>query len=352
MTERTGKRILLIRLSAIGDVIVTTPVVRALREALPDAFLAWVVEPRAKDLLAGNPYLDDVIVWDRPKGALSPAMLWNAHRALKPYRFDCAIDFQGLMRSALLARLSGAREIIGNTGAKESAELLYTVRVRKSQEDLSNRKRCLDLLRPVGLASRDRRMFVPVEALHEGEAARILEEEGVPAGSGYACFVPATTWAQKHWFEDRWAALADLVRNRMGLVPVVMGAADDRPMAERIREQSAWGCAIVAGRTSLTTAAAVLRGAALTVSVDTALMHASVAVGTPPVALCGASYWPAFADYENFRVVREPLACSPCLRHPVCGGRFDCMRALDAERVYAAATEMLNRPNPLTVLSP
>src|SRR5688572_30938053 len=100
MAQQTGKRILIIRLSAIGDVIVTTPVSRALREALPDAYLAWVVEPRAKDVLAGNPYLDEVIVWDRPKGSLSPRVMAEIHGTLKPKRFDWAIDCQGNLRSA------------------------------------------------------------------------------------------------------------------------------------------------------------------------------------------------------------------------------------------------------------
>ena len=75
MADRPGKRILLIRLSAIGDVVVTTPVSRALREALPDAFIAWVVEPRAKPIVDGNPYVDEVIEWERPKGTLTPGKL-------------------------------------------------------------------------------------------------------------------------------------------------------------------------------------------------------------------------------------------------------------------------------------
>src|SRR5688572_14807705 len=160
MAQQTGKRILIIRLSAIGDVIVTTPVARALREAMPDAHLAWVVEPRARDVLAGNPYLDEVIVWDRPKGALSPANMWSVHRALRPRKFDIAIDFQGLLRSAPAARLSAARTVIGNAGAKEHADFLYDAKVPRSETDRSNRQRCLDLLRPLGIESRDRRMLI------------------------------------------------------------------------------------------------------------------------------------------------------------------------------------------------
>ncbi|HTE20102.1 MAG TPA: lipopolysaccharide heptosyltransferase family protein, partial [Armatimonadota bacterium] len=98
MMHRTGPRILIIRLSAIGDVVVTTPVARALREAHPDAYLAWLVEPKAKDLVIGNPFLDEVIVWDRPSGAVPPKEMWRLRRQLKPHRFEYAIDCQGLLR--------------------------------------------------------------------------------------------------------------------------------------------------------------------------------------------------------------------------------------------------------------
>jgi heptosyltransferase I len=349
MARQPGKRILIIRLSAIGDVIVTTPVARALREALPDAHLAWVVEPRARDVLVGNPYLDELIVWDRPKGALSPANMWSLYQALRPHRFDVAIDFQGLLRSALAARLSGAGTTIGNLGAKEHADLLYDVKVSRSETDLSNRQRCLDLLRPLGVESRDRRMLVPFSGEHLASAADLLRSAGVPAGQRYACLVPATTWAQKHWFEESWSELAALLRSRLGLVPVLMGAAGDVPMVERIAGASRAECVVAAGRTTLKTAAALLEGADVTVAVDTALMHASVAVGTPTVCIAGASYWPAFADYENFTLVREDMECSPCLRHPVCGGRYDCMRVLTAERVFAAVEPMLSGRVPLVL---
>jgi heptosyltransferase-1 len=344
-----ANRILIIRLSAIGDVIVTTPVARALREAMPDAYLAWVVEPRAREVLAGNPYLDQVIVWDRPKGALTPASMLSLHRQLRPLAFDVAIDFQGLLRSALVARLSGARTVIGNREAREHADLLYDVKVSKNTADRSNRQRCLDLLRPLGIESRDRRMAVPVAADQRESASRLLRNEGVAPGEPYACLVPATTWAQKHWFERCWSELARLLRRRTGLHPVLMGGPGDVPLAERIREEAGAECAVAAGKTSMREAVALLEGARLTVAVDTALMHASVAVGTPTVALCGASNWPAFADYENFTLLREDMPCSPCLHHPTCGGRFDCMQRLTPERVFAAVEALLDRRVPLVL---
>jgi heptosyltransferase I len=326
--------------------VVTTPVSRALREAMPDAYLAWVVERRAAGFLEGNPYLDAVIVWDRKKGGLSAGSLLAARRLLRPHRFDCAIDCQGNLRSALVARLSGARTVVGNTEAKESAALFYHRRVPRRKDDLSSRQRCLDLLRPLGVESSDRRMVISVSDEERAAARETLRQAGLEPGTPYACLVPATTWPQKHWFEERWGALAARTRDALGLAPVVMGGPEDLPMAERIRAAAGGNCAAVAGKTSLKTAAAVLEGARLTVTVDTALMHASVAAGTPTVGLCGASWWPGFQDYERFALVREPLPCSPCLHRPTCGGRFDCMRALTVERVLEAAAAVAGLQSP------
>ncbi len=337
----TPQRILVIRLSAIGDVVVTTPVTRALRTAFPNAHLAWVVETRAAGVLEGNPYLNEVIAWDRPKGALPLKSLLEIGKRLRSGKFDCAIDCQGLLRSAVLARLSGARLVVGNTRAKESAHLLYHQRVPRSETDLSSRQRCLDLLAPLGVTTADRRMVVHVSEAEREAAHRVLGEIGLAAGAPYACLVPATTWAQKHWFAENWAELADLLQERLGLTPVVMGAAGDAELAEKIRKGSRRGCAIAAGKTSMKSAAALLEGARVVVAVDTALMHMAVAVGAPTVGVCGASWWPGFQDYERFTLVREPMTCSPCLRHPTCGGRWDCMRALSAERVLTAVQGLL-----------
>lgn len=339
MVQRTGPRVLIIRLSALGDVLVTTPVTRALREAMPDAHLCWVVETRAQELLKGNPYLDEVLAWDRRKGKLEIGSLLRLAGQLRQRRFDWAVDCQGNLRSALVARLSGARWVVGNSEAKEHADRFYHIRVPRDAEDRSSRQRCLDLLRPLGVESRDRRMVLELSDEEQSAGNRALAEAGLPEGAPYAALVPATTWAQKHWFEERWAELAVAVRRQFGLTPVLMGAPPDLPMVERI--VAAAGpeaeCRIAAGKTGLKSAAAVLQGAKLTIAVDTALMHASVAVGTPTVALCGASWWPGFADYERFALLREPMDCSPCLHRPTCEGRFDCMRALSVQRVIAAA---------------
>lgn len=336
-------RLLIVRLGAIGDVVVTTPVARVLRQALPKAHLAWVVEEKAADLLLGNPYLDEVIVWRRGswRQELRRSRLAGHARflaGLRRRRFDVAIDFQGLARSAALLLATGARHRIGNTRSREGSGLCYTLRVPRPPVP-SNRQRCLDLLRPLGIESGDRRMEVTLGEKERAFAAAYLERHRVDAAR-YVCLCPATTWRNKHWREEGWAKLADGLQRRLGLRAVFMGARGDLPLLARIQAGMSTEPLIAAGETSLRGAAALLERARAVVSVDTALMHIGVAVGAPMIALCGASYWPGFQDYERFRLIRKPLPCSPCLRHPTCA-HFDCMAAIGVEETVRAVAEMV-----------
>jgi heptosyltransferase-1 len=379
-------RILLVRLSAIGDVVVATPTIRALREAFPRAYLAWLVEDRAQDVVVGNADLDEVIVWPRQawKRELGGARGRVRHvgrvrrlaQELRARRFDVAIDFQGLLRSALLVYASGARHRIANTGTREGSAALYTLRLPRSG-DLSSRQRCLDLLQPLGVTSTDRRMAVPITDADREAGKRMLEEAGLAPGEPYVCLCPATTWANKHWSESGWARVAAGLGER-GITPVFLGARGDLPLIERIldarrsednvlgarcsvlgsdtdpacpvlsepstehRAPSTVPAVVLAGKTSLKQAAALLEGARAAVAVDTGLMHIGVAVGARVVALCGPSYWPGFQDYasERVRLLRKPFDCSPCLRHPTCHHTpemeaYACMLALTPGEVLA-----------------
>jgi heptosyltransferase-1 len=328
-------------------------------------------------VVVGNPDLDDVIVWPRQAwkrelaGPGAPARharrALGLARALRSRRFDVAVDFQGLLRSALLVYASGAPHRIATAGTREGSDRFYTIRLPRTG-DLSSRQRCLDLLQPLGIRSTDRRMVVAVTDADRAAAARLLAEVGVPAGAPYACLCPATTWANKHWSESGWAAVARGLAGR-GVTPVFLGAGGDLPLIERINglwagedgwrieDEKAVGSvrsadqrpqsgsetpAVLAGKTTLKQAAALLEGAAVSAAVDTGLLHIGVAVGARMVALCGPSYWPGFQDYasERVRIARKPFDCSPCLRHPTCHHTpemeaYACMLALTPAEILA-----------------
>ncbi len=335
-------RILIVRLSAIGDVIVTTPVSRALREAFPDAHIAWAVEALSAPVLEANPYLDEVLVWERSSASFRLRDYLEFVGRLRRRRFDWIVDCQGNLRSGVVSRLATRRGLVGNTQAKESASIFYDVRVPRDPHDRSSRRRCLDLLRPLGVETADKRMVLRVTP-EEQAAARGLLDRSAEHSVTRIALIPATTWPQKHWLPDRWGALAALIKAELGANPLILGGPADRPLAAAIQAAAGGACTDLAGQTSLRSALAVLSLCSAAVAVDTGLMHASVALGVPTVGLAGASWWPGFEDYEGFSLIREPMACSPCLHRPTCAGRFDCMAALDVERVANALRGCLSR---------
>jgi lipopolysaccharide heptosyltransferase I len=280
-------RILIVRLSAIGDAIQTMPVACALRERFPDAFLAWAVESRAAALLRGHEALDELI--ELPRGWLkSPSGVWRLRRRLHDLRFDTAIDVQSLTKSAILAWLSGAKRRIGfgNPGGRELSKWFNNQRVDPTTTHVVDRY--VELLRPLGIESPTVRFQVPEREADRAAAERIIGELGVAAG--FAIVNPGAGWPSKLWPTDRYAAVARHLGDAWHLPTIVVWAGPaERAMAERIA--AAGSMVSVAPPTTLPELAALARRAKLFVGADTGPLHLAAAVGTPCVGLYGP--WPA-----------------------------------------------------------
>lgn len=343
------KRILIVRLSAIGDVVMASGLIPALRALHPDARIAWLVEPAAAPLLAHNQRLDEVIVWPRAEWqqlwrARHYAELWRRfrtfRRALRAQRFDLALDTQGLLKSALWSWLSGAPRRLSLIG-REQSHHLATERVVPPPEagprPIGAEYR--HLARHLGTPDGSFRLDLAVGAAPRARAHERLAAAGVAAGGRYVALCPFTTRPQKHWFEDRWQDLARRCRDA-GLVPVLLGGPADRAAADRIAA-GVPGLVDLVGGLKLDETVAAIEGAALLIGVDTGLTHMGTALEVPTVALFGSTC--PYRDPRTPRsvVLYEQLDCSPCQRHPTCDGRYDCMRAFEVARVFAEASRLL-----------
>lgn len=335
-------RILIVKLSAIGDVLMATPVARALREAFPESYIAWVVERKSADVVLGNPYLDDVIVWDRVKRGHLAVDTIGFFRSLRGLRvemrargFDVCLDLQGLLRSAGVCLGSGAKRRIGFADGAEGSVRLYTEKYDPgSDPELNAQQRNLDLLRPLGVNSTDTTMHMPVGNDDRQFADRFFEEQGL-AGQKVVGFIPATTWVNKHWTPEGWTGVADLIGKRYNARAVILGSKADVALASNIREAAESKPVISAGKTTLKQAGALMEKCVAVIGVDTGLLHMSVALDRPSVGLFGASAWRCFLEKDNFVWVAKDFPCSPCRRHPTCGN-VDCMQAITPEDVTEA----------------
>jgi heptosyltransferase-1 len=339
------RRILIIRLSAIGDVVMASPLIKALRRTYPGASLTWLVEPGAAGLLRHNPDLDEVIVWPREEWRA----LWRARRydawwrALRSFirdlrrrRFDLVLDIQGLLKSALWARLSGAPARIG-LGSREGGALLMTRVITRPRDDARIGSEYRHLCETLGLASGGFAMDIAL-----GDEDEAYARAYAAATGPYAAFCPFTTRPQKHWFEERWPRLAEAVSTDLGLTPVLLGGPADRDAAARLQQASPRLCSL-AGETTLTQSAALIKHAACVVGVDTGLTHLGLAFNVPTVALFGSTRPYLDTTRANARVLYHRLDCSPCRRHPTCGGAYTCMRLIEVSEVADALARLLGK---------
>jgi ADP-heptose:LPS heptosyltransferase len=279
-------RILITRLSAIGDCVQTLPVAWALRERFPRAFIAWAVEPAAAPLVAAAPPVDRIIVV--PKRMLSsPAAAWQVRSRLLPLRFDLAIDPQALTKSSSIGWLSGAKRRIGFAapGGREISSWLNNELVASSRVHMV--ERYLDLLRPLGIHQPRVRFDLRIDAAAEQVAAELASRPELAAG--FAVVNPGAGWDSKRWPAERFAAVVRQLGREFDLPSLVVWGGDrEKQLADRIcADSDGWG--VLAPPTSLPELAAVMKRARLMVAADTGPLQLAAAVGTPCVGLFGTT---------------------------------------------------------------
>lgn len=331
-------RILIVRTSALGDIVFASSLLDALRRRWPRAHIAWLAQSGFAGILDGDPRLDERI----SIGAdvlRSPPQLWKLRRELRARRFDLVCEIQGLFKSRLLAWLAGGYRV-GFASKEPGARLMHRLLPKGGDiRDISSEYRHFAEQLTGDIAAPPR---LPVDAGLQARVAASRQQRQLTAG--FIALCPFTTRPQKHWIEPYWPQLIEQLA-AMGRGPcVIFGGPGDREAAARIAAATQAPLLNLAGETRLGELPAWLAQAALVIGVDTGLTHIGIAVGTPTLALFGSTcpYTRLGSDDEaRLRVLYDALPCAPCRRHPSCDGRFDCLRGITPARVAAAAAELL-----------
>jgi heptosyltransferase I len=335
-------RILIVRLSAIGDVIQGMPIACALRERFPQAFLAWMVEQRAGQLLQGHPALDQIITL--PRGWLkSPRGVWRLRRLLHGLRFDVAIEAQGLTKAAIGAWLSGARRRIGfgNPWGRELSRWLNTETVDTPGPHIVDRN--MQLLAPLGIESPTVRFMVPEQPDARQTAEQIVR--GAELERGFAVINAGAGWPSKLWPAERFATVAAHLGTAWGLPSLVIWAGQQEMEIGRQIVAGSSGHAQFAPQTTLLELNSLSRLARLFVSSDTGPLHLAAAVGTPCVGLFGP--WPAevHGPYGPQHIALQK-APSPSATHQRRNAPPELMQAITVADVCEACNTILARESP------
>jgi len=326
--------VLIVKLSAIGDVVHALPAAYAIKETYPAAHITWVVEPPAYDIVRMCPSVDEVLVF--PKKELRtwagfrrgfPAF----RRLLRVRRYDAALDLQGLFKSAAIAFFVRARRKIG-TGFMREGAWLVSRPVRGAHIGGHIVDQNLDVARALGCAVREIRFPLQIPA----DAVRSAAEKRTAVCGGdrpYAVLIVGASRANKIWRAAHFARLAGLLRTA-GITPLLVGggAADEQRAAE-IAALSEEAPPSLVGRTTFPELAALLRGACVVVGGDTGPTHLSDAVGAPTLMLMGS--WPParnglYRQRENVIEIDRP--CRHCMKR-VCPLGLDCLDVITPEQV-------------------
>jgi len=343
------KRILVIRTGAIGDVIMASPMIRVMRDAWPEAYLAWLVEPSNKVLLAHHPMLDEIICW--PKGEwhrllkngcfLSLASrIRQFSRDLRQRRFSLAIDAQGLARTRLFARLSGATERIGFDSKEPGRFLMNRIIARGGHIEYMSSE-YYHLMKTMTLAPGT---FAPEIFLTDGIRARARETLQVQKVTDqYLVICPFTTRPQKEWPDDRWAQLVTDLHAQHALPVVMLGGRQDIEHSRQIQNMTGDYLRNLTGQTTLIESAAVIEKSILVAGVDTGLTHMGTAFRRPTIALFGSTCPYLKTPSKQTTVIYNRLPCAPCRHKPTCDGKHTCMDSISVEQVCLTAKKVINQ---------
>jgi lipopolysaccharide heptosyltransferase I len=278
-------RILIVRLSSFGDVIQSVPVLNALRDHFPEAYISWVVRGRPGELLQGHQALDELIVLP-PNWLRRPWEWWRLFRRLRKLAPDVSVDLQCLAKTAVVSCLAGARQRIGFDGpfGRELTRWVNNTRVLPSKTHVVDQY--LELLRPLGISHPVVRFDLPDYAAETAMIATFLRQHGLEE-KNFVVLNPGASWASKRWPPERYAQVARHLQQTQGLRSLVVWAGqEEKAWAEEIVHKAA-SQAVLAPPTNLRELAAILRRARLFVGSDTGPLHLAAAVDTPCVGLFG-----------------------------------------------------------------
>lgn len=340
----------MIRLGAVGDVVRTLPAASALRAACPQAHLAWLVEPDSAPLLESQPWLDEVIVFPRERLRASLKRLQGIALAqairrfvqdLRATRFDLVVDFHAILRSGVLALLSGAprRATYAAPFAREGAAWFANEFAKLEPARISRFERNEGLIRYLGVSGKPgfEPLQLPVEALER--AAKALG-----AGPAPVAIHPGTSdeTSHKRYTCAGYAAVAVALAEREGVASIVTcgPARDDRAFAQAVVAASGGSARLAPETPTLLDLAALLRHCRLYIGGDTGPLHVASLMGTPVLQLMGPTDPVENAPWADTpsRTVRVQIGCNPCRRG--CSVAI-CMRVISPESVLEAARELL-----------
>lgn len=339
-----AKRVLIVRLDRIGDVLLSTPVIKAIRDAYPGTYIAMMVRRYAKDILEGNPYLDEVIIYDKTGRERNLAGNLSFLNSLRRRKFDVAFLLHPTKRTHVVTALAGIPHRIGY-GRKWGFLLTEKIPHTKHYGLKHEIDYVLDVLRYTGLEPKNKALYMPVNPRSENRVEELFKENGIVKDDLCIAMNPGASCPSKRWSLSNFAKVADELIEKYGAKVVVIAGSGDKEFGDKVSSAIKGHCVNLSGKTSVADVASILRRMKLFISNDSGPVHIACAVGTPVVSIFGRSdrglspgRWGPTGERDI--VVHKNVGCITCFAHN-CKRNFYCLQAVTVDDVLAAAKQIL-----------
>ncbi len=330
------KRILIVRTDRIGDVLLSTPVIKSLRENYPHSYIAVMVSPYAKDIVEGNPYLDEVIIYDKDgKHRGWRRSIEFAHK-LKKKSFDLAVILHPTNRVHIVTFLAAIPRRVGYN-CKFGFLLTDKIRYIKQSGEKHELEYALDLVRYLGIEPKDKSTFMPIRKESEDWVEELFRDERVFPDDKLLAINPAASCPSKVWPAERFAEAADRLIEKYGFKVLVISGPKDMKAAEAVISNMRHPAVNLSGKTSVSQLASLLKKCSLFISNDSGPVHIASSVGTPVISIFGRlqkglspERWGPRGLRD--RILHKEVGCIECLAHNCVKG-FACLKAITTSDV-------------------
>jgi lipopolysaccharide heptosyltransferase II len=339
-----GKRILIVNVNWIGDVIFSTPFIKAVRDAYPDGYIACLIHPRCADILKDSPRLDEIIIYDeegRHKSIIGKLMLL-LH--LRKKRFDIVFMLHRSFTKALLIFLAGIKERVGYPTKNRGFLLTKTIEI--PEEEVHKVEYFLGLARGYGIKAGESSYEFFVSDADRENLNKILKGYNVTDKDRLVVLCPGGNWDPKRWPKENFAKLADMLTEKLGVRVVLSGAKKDAALVREISGMMKSIPVISCGHTTIKELGALLERALLVVANDSGPMHLAVAMKSKVIALFGPTSPRLTGPYGkgSYKVISKNEDCEvPCYDVTCTDNR--CMALIKVEDVFEEAKKVLNADN-------
>lgn len=339
------RRILIIRTDRIGDVLLSTPVIYALRQKFPHAFISIMVAPYALDIVEDNLYLDEVIIYDKDGKHKSWWRSFKFSRRLKKKKFDLAIILHPTNRMHLVTFLAGIPQRLGYN---RKLGFLLNLRKKHTKQEGSRHEAeyNLDLLSDLGIIGNPQDLFMPIRRESEQYVEELFRKEGIRKIDKILAINPGSSCPSKIWPQENFVQVAEKLSGLYNFKILILAGPKEMYLADKLAREIKAKVINLAGKTSISQLASILKRCTLFISNDSGPVHVASALGTPVISIFGRNQaglsprrWGPLGKHGKY--LHKDAGCIQCLAHN-CKKEFACLKAISVDDVVKAAEDILS----------